>query len=210
MNVGDYHWPASLPSSPLHERKGESLESFVTWETACTVIVAYGAHFFWYLNWVLHDWQNCYVTLWAWVSSQIASREFSVKRSTFSLQTDWTGTGFNPYLYCAWLSSADTTLVENSDCKVFLLNRGIVTDKMSAMSPELGWCVVHSTPLRLLSARLVPCGRACRPVGIDCKEVASCNPLSITLAGLDKCRCQPSLVGNWVRGCWNAWVADRH
>ena len=42
-------------------------------------------------------------------------------------------------------------------------------------SLEPGWCAVHSTPSKLLSARSVPCGRAYRPVGIDCKGTSSCH-----------------------------------
>ena len=45
-----------------------------------------------------------------------------------------------------------------------------MTDIMSATPLGPGWCAVHSTPSRLLSARLVPSGQAySRPVGIDCK-----------------------------------------
>ena len=35
---------------------------------------------------------------------------------------------------------------------LYSLTRVIVTDTMSAMPPEPGWCAVHSTPPRLLSA----------------------------------------------------------
>jgi len=88
--------------------------------------------------------------------------------TTLSLQTAWTS--FDPYLYSGESSPAGLALVENSNCKVFyILNRGIVTDTMSVMPLEPGWCAVHSTPSRLLSARSVPCGWAYRPVRIDCQ-----------------------------------------
>ena len=83
------------------------------------------------------------------------------------LQTAWTG--FDPNLYSSGSSSAGPTLVEIATARSFILNRGIVTDTMTATPLEPGWWAVHSTPLRLLSARSVPCGRAYRPVGIDCK-----------------------------------------
>ena len=76
--------------------------------------------------------------------------ECSIKSSTLSLQTAWTG--FDPYLYSGGSSPAGPALVENSNCKVFIFNRGIVTDIISA-SPfrsQDGWCAVHSTPSRLL------------------------------------------------------------
>jgi len=40
-----------------------------------------------------------------------------------------------------------------SKVKSFTLNRGIVTDIMPAPPLEPGWCAVHSTPSRLLSAK---------------------------------------------------------
>jgi len=83
------------------------------------------------------------------------------------LQTAWTG--FDHYLYSSESSSVGPALVEIATARSFILNRGIVTDTMSATPLEPGWWAVHSTPARLLSARFGPCGRACRPVGIDCK-----------------------------------------
>ena len=59
--------------------------------------------------------------------------------------------------------------MEIATVRSFILNRGIVTDTMSATPLEPGWFAVHSTPSRFLSARSVPCGRAYRSVGIDCK-----------------------------------------
>jgi len=85
----------------------------------------------------------------------------------YHLLESWTG--FDPYLFSSGSSSAGPTLVEIATARTFILNRDIATDIMSATSLEPGWCVVHSTPPRLLSARSVPFGRACKPVGIDCK-----------------------------------------
>jgi len=85
------------------------------------------------------------------------------------LQTAWTG--FDPNLYSSGSSSADPALVEIATARSDILNRGIVTDTMSATPLEPGWWAVHSTPPRLLPARLVPCGWAYRPVGIDCKGI---------------------------------------
>ena len=31
-----------------------------------------------------------------------------------------------------------------------------------------------------------------------------------TVAGLAECLCPPPLIGNWARGDWSAWVADRY
>ena len=50
----------------------------------------------------------------------------SIKSSTLFLQIVLTG--FDLYLYSCESSSADPALVENSNCKVFILNKGIVTD----------------------------------------------------------------------------------
>ena len=50
------------------------------------------------------------------------------------LQTAWTS--FDPYLYSGWSSSAGSALVE---IRSFILNRGIVTDTMSATPLEPGW-----------------------------------------------------------------------
>ena len=106
------------------------------------------------------------------VSSQITSRKAQLRAPLSPLQTAWTS--FNPYLiYSSGSFSAGPALVENS--KVFILNRDIVTNTMSAIPPEPGWCAVHSTPPRLLSARLVPCGWAYRPtVKVQC--LSTCLP----------------------------------
>ena len=55
------------------------------------------------------------------------------------------------------------------------LNRVIMTDMMPAKPTEPGWCAVHSTSSRLLTARSVPCASdgLNRPVGIDCKRYNS-------------------------------------
>jgi len=53
------------------------------------------------------------------------------------LQTAWTG--FNPYLYSGGSSSAGPALVEIATARSFILNRGIVTDTMSATPLEPGW-----------------------------------------------------------------------
>ena len=97
--------------------------------------------------------------------------ECSIKSFTLSLQTAWTS--LDPYLY-----SGGPIVLHRSPLwwkiatvRSFILNRGIMTDIMPATPPEPGWCAVHSTPSRLLSARSVPCGQAYRPVGIDCKYI---------------------------------------
>ena len=56
--------------------------------------------------------------------SQIVSQESSIKGSTLSLQTAWTG--FNPYLHSSGSSSAGSALVENSKLQAFIHKRGIV------------------------------------------------------------------------------------
>lgn len=48
--------------------------------------------------------------------SQITPQESSIKGSTLSLQTAWTG--FNPYLYSGGSSLAGSTLVEIANCKL--------------------------------------------------------------------------------------------
>ena len=68
---------------------------------------------------------------------------------TLSLQTVWTG--FDPNLYSSGSSSAGPALVEIATARSFILDRGIVTDTMSATPLEPGWYAVHSTPPRLLS-----------------------------------------------------------
>jgi len=50
------------------------------------------------------------------------------------LQTAWTG--FNPNLYSSVSSSAGPTLVEIATARPFILNRGIVTDTMSAQKSQ--------------------------------------------------------------------------
>jgi len=82
-------------------------------------------------------------------------------RATLSpFQTAWTS--FNPYLYSGGSSSTGSSLAESSKCNVFYTEQ-------EHCDRRTGWCAVHSTSSRLLSARSVPCGRAYRPVGIDCK-----------------------------------------
>ena len=53
------------------------------------------------------------------------------------LQTAWTG--FDPNLYSGGSSSAGPALVEIATAWSFILNRGIVTDTMSATPLEPGW-----------------------------------------------------------------------
>jgi len=70
------------------------------------------------------------------VSSQITSQ------NELPLQTAWTG--FDPYSYSGGSSSAGPSLVEIATARSFILNRGIVTDTMSALSLEPGWCALCS------------------------------------------------------------------
>jgi len=65
--------------------------------------------------------------------------------------------------------------------KIFhILNRGIVSDIVCLSHSRLGsgWCAVDSTLPRLLSARLVHCGLAYRPVRINCKGSLVPRPYS--------------------------------
>jgi len=78
------------------------------------------------------------------------SQNAQLRAHTLSLQTVWTG--FDPKLYSGGSSSAGPALVEMATTRSFILNRGIVTDTVSATPLEPGWYVVHSTPPRLLSA----------------------------------------------------------
>ena len=48
-------------------------------------------------------------------------------------------TGFDPNLYSGGSSSAGPALVEIATARSFILNRGIVTDTMSATPLEPGW-----------------------------------------------------------------------
>ena len=48
-------------------------------------------------------------------------------------------TGFDPNLYSSGSSSAGPALVEIATARSFILNRGIVTDTMSATPLEPGW-----------------------------------------------------------------------
>ena len=106
--------------------------------------------------------------------------ECSIKSFTLSLQTPWTS--FDPYLYSGGSSFCRPLLWwKIATVRSFILNRGIKTDIMPATPPDPGWCAVHSTPSRLLSARSVPCRQAYRPVGIDCKGtgqkgISHCSP----------------------------------
>ena len=64
--------------------------------------------------------------------------ENSILSSTLSsLQIAWTG--FNPHLCSSGSSSAGPTLVEIATTRSFILNRGIVTEIMSATPLEPGW-----------------------------------------------------------------------
>ena len=69
----------------------------------------------------------------------------SIKSSLSPLQTAWTG--FDPYLNSGGSFSARLALVEIAAARSFILNRGIVTDAMSATPLEPGWWAVHSIPL---------------------------------------------------------------
>ena len=71
------------------------------------------------------------------VSSQITSRKAQLRAPLSPLQTAWTS--FNPYLYSGGSSSAGPALVEIATARSFILNRGIVTDTMSATPLEPGW-----------------------------------------------------------------------
>ena len=107
---------------------------------------------------------NCCANVRSQILS-ITSQKTQLRALLSPLQTDWTG--FDPYLYSIGSSSAGPALVEIATARSFILNRSIVTDAMSATPLESGWSAFHSTKV-LLSARSVPCGPACRPVGIDC------------------------------------------
>ena len=73
-------------------------------------------------------------------------------------------------LYSGGSSSAGPALVENSSCKGHLYSTGALwLTQCLATALEPGWRAVHYTPPRLLSARWVPCGRGCRPVGLTVK-----------------------------------------
>ena len=53
------------------------------------------------------------------------------------LQTAWTG--FDPNLYISGSSSAGPALVEIATARSFILDRGIVTDTLSATPLQPGW-----------------------------------------------------------------------
>jgi len=84
-------------------------------------------------------------------SSLTPPKKAQLRAPLSPLQTAWTG--FDPNLYSGGSSSAGPPLVEIATAMSFILNRGIVTDTMSATPLEPGWLAVHSTLPRLLSAR---------------------------------------------------------
>jgi len=65
------------------------------------------------------------------------SQKAQLRAPLSPLQTAWTG--FDSYLYSGGSSSAGPALVEIATAKSFILNRGIVTDTMSATPLEPGW-----------------------------------------------------------------------
>ena len=67
------------------------------------------------------------------------SQKSSIKSSTLSLANSLDWTGFDPNLYSGGSSSTGPTLVEIATARSFILNRGIVTDTMSATPLEPGW-----------------------------------------------------------------------
>ena len=73
-------------------------------------------------------------------------------------------TSFNPYLYSSGSSSVGSALVESSNYKIFILNRGIVADIMSSTSSEPG--CVQCIPLHQGCCQPV-CRWAYRHVGIS-------------------------------------------
>ena len=85
-------------------------------------------------------------------------------KSSTALSLQTTQTSFDPNYVAVGHRSGQ--------CKIFyILNRGIVSDIVCLSHSRLGpgWCAVHSTLPRLLSARLVHCGLAYRPVRINHK-----------------------------------------
>jgi len=65
------------------------------------------------------------------------SQKAQLRAPLSPLQTAWTG--FDPYLYSGGSFSAGPALVEIAGNRSFILNRGIVTDTMSATPLEPGW-----------------------------------------------------------------------
>jgi len=65
------------------------------------------------------------------------SEKSSIKSSTLSLTNSLTG--FDPNLYSGGSSSAGPALVEIATARSFILDRGIVTDTISATPLEPGW-----------------------------------------------------------------------
>jgi len=65
------------------------------------------------------------------------SQKAQLRAPLSPLQTAWTG--FDPYLYSGGSSSAGPALVEIATARSLYLNRGIVTDIMSATPLEPGW-----------------------------------------------------------------------
>ena len=65
------------------------------------------------------------------------------------------------------------------------------------------WCSTPGCGLRSLkSMKKCASGRS--------NDARVSSQITSRNAGLAKCLCQPPLVGNWARGSWGAWVADRH
>ena len=65
------------------------------------------------------------------------SQKAQLRAPLSPLQTTWTG--FDPNSYSSGPSSAGPALVEIATARSFILNRGIVTDTMSATPLEPGW-----------------------------------------------------------------------
>jgi len=65
------------------------------------------------------------------------SQKAELRAPLSPLQTAWTS--FDPNLYSGGSSSVGPALVEIATARSFILNRGIVTDTMSATALEPGW-----------------------------------------------------------------------
>jgi len=77
------------------------------------------------------------------ISSLTPPKKAQLRAPLSLLQTAWTG--IDPNLYSGGSSSTGPALVEIATARSFILNRGIVTDTMSATPLEPGWFAVHLT-----------------------------------------------------------------
>ena len=131
---GPFHYssPAFQSSSPVHRYSRQPERRAVQASKATCILLTFYGH-------VSHlkkvcQWEGHFCQM---LACSLAPPKTQLRAPLSPLQTAWTG--FDPNLYSGGSSSAGPTLVEIATARSFILNRGIVTNAMSATPLEPGW-----------------------------------------------------------------------